>query len=132
VLGFLSADGHARVYYGTRKVQKTHVARLKFPAPATIETWVTDQDGDPVFMVVAEPSDSLAGEGLLRIPQIDRLALRLVISPRHRSVSTILPSRSGKEIRTYCMSTCVPRYPHHALFVRLALTRNFNLFVSLS
>jgi len=22
-------DGHARVYYGTRAVQKTHVARLK-------------------------------------------------------------------------------------------------------
>ena len=43
-------------------MQKTHVARLKFPAPATMETWVTDQDGDPVFMVVAEPSDSLAGE----------------------------------------------------------------------
>ena len=61
-LGFLYVDGHARVYYGTRNVQKTHVARLKFPAPATMETWVTGQDGDPVFMVVAEPSDSLAGE----------------------------------------------------------------------
>jgi hypothetical protein len=61
-LGFLHVDGHARVYYGTRQVQKTHVARLKFPAAATMETWVTDQDGDPVFMVVAEPSDSLAGE----------------------------------------------------------------------
>src|SRR6266567_1587042 len=61
-LGFLYVDGHARVYYGTRIVQKTHVARLKFPAPATMETWVTDQDGDPVFMVIAEPSDSLAGE----------------------------------------------------------------------
>jgi transposase len=61
-LGFLHVDGHARVYYGTRTVQKTHVARLKFPAAATMETWVTDQDGDPVFMVVAEPSDSLAGE----------------------------------------------------------------------
>ncbi len=58
----MHADGHARVYYGTRIVQKTHVARLKFPAPATMETWVTDRDGDPVFMVVAEPSDSLAGE----------------------------------------------------------------------
>jgi transposase-like protein len=66
-LGFLHVDGHARVYYGTRTVQKTHVARLKFPAPATPETWVTDQHGDPVFMVVAEPSASLAGElrGLL-------------------------------------------------------------------
>ena len=61
-LGFLYADGHARVYSGTRTVQKTHVARLKFPAPATMETWVTSQDGDPVFMVTAEPSDSLAGE----------------------------------------------------------------------
>jgi lambda repressor-like predicted transcriptional regulator len=61
-LGFLYADGHARVYSGTRTVQKTHVARLKFPAPATMETWVTDSRGDPVFMVVAEPSDSLAGE----------------------------------------------------------------------
>ena len=68
-LGFLHVDGHARVYYGTRQVQKTHVARLKFPAPATMETWVTDQDGDPVFMVVAEPSDSLAGE-LRRLRQV--------------------------------------------------------------
>ena len=32
-LGFLHIDGHARVYCGTRQVQKTHVARLKFPAP---------------------------------------------------------------------------------------------------
>ena len=42
-LGFLYVDGHARAYYGTRNVQKTHVARLKFPAPATLETWVTDR-----------------------------------------------------------------------------------------
>ena len=69
-LGFLYADGHARVYYGTRQVQKTHIARLKFPAPATMETWVTDQDGDPVFMVVAEPSDSLAGELRRLLPQL--------------------------------------------------------------
>jgi hypothetical protein len=69
-LGFLHIDGHARVYYGTRIVQKTHVARLKFPAPATMETWVTSQDGDPVFMVVAEPSDSLAGELRRLLPQL--------------------------------------------------------------
>jgi hypothetical protein len=69
-LGFLHVDGHARVYYGTRQVQKTHVARLKFPAPATMETWVTGQDGDPVFMVVAEPSDSLAGELRRLLPQL--------------------------------------------------------------
>jgi transposase len=69
-LGFLHIDGHARVYYGTRTVQKTHVARLKFPAPATMETWVTGQDGDPVFMVIAEPSDSLAGELRRLLPQL--------------------------------------------------------------
>jgi transposase-like protein len=69
-LGFLHVDGHARVYCGTRTVQKTHVARLKFPAPATMETWVTDQDGDPVFMVIAEPSDSLAGELRRLLPQL--------------------------------------------------------------
>ena len=69
-LGFLHVDGHARVYYGTRTVQKTHVARLKFPAPATVETWVTGQDGDPVFMVIAEPSDSLAGELRRLLPEL--------------------------------------------------------------
>jgi transposase len=69
-LGFLYVDGHARVYYGTRNVQKTHVARLKFPAPATMETWVTGQDGDPVFMVTAEPSDSLAGELRRLLPDL--------------------------------------------------------------
>src|SRR5580693_6934924 len=69
-LGFLYVDGHARVYHGTRTVQKTHVARLKFPAPATMETWVTDHDGDPVFMVVAEPSDSLAGELRRLLPDL--------------------------------------------------------------
>jgi transposase-like protein len=69
-LGFLYVDGHARVYYGTRTVQKTHVARLKFPAPATMETWVTGQDGDPVFMVTAEPSDSLAGELRRLLPDL--------------------------------------------------------------
>jgi hypothetical protein len=69
-LGFLHVDGHARVYYGTRTVQKTHVARLKFPAPATMETWVTGQDGDPVFMVIAEPSDSLAAEMRRLLPDL--------------------------------------------------------------
>ncbi len=43
-LGFFYIDGHAKrgAYFGTRDVQKMHVARLKFPAPGTEETWVTD------------------------------------------------------------------------------------------
>ena len=69
-LGFLYIDGHARAYHGTRTVQKMHIARLKFPAPATEETWVTSQDGEPVFMVAAEPSDSLAGELRRLLPQL--------------------------------------------------------------
>ncbi len=54
-------------------MQKTHVARLKFPAPATPETWVTDQHGDPVFMVVAEPSQSLAGELKALLPKLRQI-----------------------------------------------------------
>ena len=72
-LGFLYADGHARAYFGTRQVQKMHVARLKFPGPATEETWVTDADGDPVFMVIAEPSQSLAGQLRGLLPQLRRV-----------------------------------------------------------
>ena len=72
-LGFLYADGHARVYYGTRNVQKTHVARLKFP-PGHDGDWVTGQDGDPVFMVTAEPSDSLAGELRRLLPDLRAIA----------------------------------------------------------
>ena len=39
-LGFFYIDGHAKggAYFGTRDVQKIHVARLKFPAPGTEET----------------------------------------------------------------------------------------------
>jgi transposase len=69
-LGFLYVDGHTRACYGTRTVKKMHIARLKFPAPATGETWVTDQDGEPVFMVAAEPSDSLAGELRRLLPRL--------------------------------------------------------------
>ena len=45
-----------------------NIARLKFPAPTTGESWVTSQHADPVFMMVAEPSESLAGE-LRRLPR---------------------------------------------------------------
>jgi len=73
-LGFLCIDGHARACYGTRQVQKTHIARLKFPGPATEETWVTDSGGDPVLMVIAEPSDSLAGELRRLLPSLRDIA----------------------------------------------------------
>lgn len=58
----LYVDGHVRAYQGTRKIAKTHATRLRFPAPATVETWVSDGRGDPVLVVMAEPAASLAGE----------------------------------------------------------------------
>ena len=66
-LGFLYIDGHTRACFGTREVQAGYVSRLKFPAPATEETWVTDSRGDPLLVVIGEPSESLAGQirGLL-------------------------------------------------------------------
>ena len=63
-------DGHVRAYQGTRKIGKTHVPRLKFPAPATLETWVADAAGDPLLVVMAEPAASLASELRRLIPDL--------------------------------------------------------------
>ncbi|HET6704513.1 putative transposase [Amycolatopsis sp.] len=66
----LYVDGHVRAYQGGRKVAKTHLARLRFPAPATVETWVSDAAGAPVLVVLAEPGASLAGELRRLLPQL--------------------------------------------------------------
>jgi prepilin-type processing-associated H-X9-DG protein len=58
----LYVDGHVRAYKGTRRIAKTHVPRLKFPAPATVETWVPDAAGDSLLVVSAEPASSMAAE----------------------------------------------------------------------
>ena len=63
-------DGHVRAYQGTRKVAKTHLSRLKFPAPATVETWVSDAAGDPVLVVMAQPGASLAMELRRLLPDL--------------------------------------------------------------
>ncbi len=68
--GVFYVDGHVRAYQGRRKIAKTHVPRLKFPAPATVETWVTDGAGDPLLVVMAEPAASLAAELRRLIPQM--------------------------------------------------------------
>ena len=75
-VGFLYRDGHVRLYCGTRTVQKTHVARLRFPTPATVETWFNDAGGQPVFVVPSEPSASLASELRRLLPD-----LRAVVGP---------------------------------------------------
>ena len=51
-----------------------HVARLKFPGPATEETWVTDGAGDPLLVVMAEPSTSLAAQIKELLPGLRAIA----------------------------------------------------------
>ncbi len=68
--GVLYVDGHVRAYQGTRTIAKTHVPRLKFPAPATVETWVSDAAGDPLLVVMAQPAASLASELRRLIPDL--------------------------------------------------------------
>ena len=59
-LGFLYLDGHVRVYYGKRRIPKTHAARLHAVVAATTDYWVNDQRGDPLFVVTAEANRSTA------------------------------------------------------------------------
>lgn len=66
----LYVDGHVRAYTGTKKIARTHSARLRFPAPATVETWVSDAAGDPVLVVMATPGASLAGELRRLLPDL--------------------------------------------------------------
>jgi transposase-like protein len=73
-LGFLYIDGHTRAYFGKRDVQKMHVARLKFPGPGTEETWVTGSAGDPLLVVMAQPSSSLASQIRGLLPQLREVA----------------------------------------------------------
>ena len=55
-------------------IQKMHVARLKFPGPATEETWITDRAGDPLLVVMAEPSTSLAAQIKELLPRLRQIA----------------------------------------------------------
>jgi len=72
LLAVFYVDGHVRAYQGTRKIAKTHLSRLKFPAPATVETWVSDASGDPVLVIMAEPGASLAMELRALLPDLRR------------------------------------------------------------
>ncbi len=80
-LGFLYIDGHTRAYFGKRDIQKMHLARLKFPGPATEETWVTGSAGDPLLVVMAQPSSSLAAQIRDLLP-----ALRGIAGPAAKPV----------------------------------------------
>ena len=87
-VGFLYLDGHVRVYSGTRQLPKTHIARMRIAGPATEETWVGDADGDPVMVLTAAPSQSLAAELHRLLPD-----LRALVGPNRRC--TVVFDRGG-------------------------------------
>lgn len=87
-VGFLYLDGHVRVYSGTRQLPKTHIARMRIAGPATEETWVGDADGDPVMVLTAAPSQSLAAELHRLLPD-----LRALVGPDRRC--TVVFDRGG-------------------------------------
>ena len=72
-VGFLYIDGHVRAYHGTRRLPKAHVARMRISMPATLETWVADTNGDPIFAVIAPPSASTAAEVRRLLPDLKQL-----------------------------------------------------------
>ena len=72
LLAVFYVDGHVRASQGAAKVAKTHLSRLKLPAPATVETWVSDASGDPVLVVMATPGASLAMELRRLLPDLRR------------------------------------------------------------
>lgn len=69
-LAVLYVDGHTRAYEGRKKIAKIHSTRMKMAVPATEETWVNAANGDPLFMVMAEPSASLVSELKKLIPEL--------------------------------------------------------------
>ncbi|POH74909.1 putative transposase [Arthrobacter glacialis] len=66
----LYVDGNVRAYLGCKKIGKLNATLLKFPVPASEETRVTDAHGSPVFVVMAEPGASLAGELRKLLPEL--------------------------------------------------------------
>ena len=87
-LGFLYADGHVRIYHGTRKIPKAHVSRLRLSLPATTDYWLNDTRGDPLFVITAEANAALTK----MLPVILKEA-RTLLGPHRRL--TIVFDRGG-------------------------------------
>jgi len=81
-MGYLYVDGHVRAYHGKRRLPKTHVARIRLSMPATVDHWVNDRDGDPLFVVTATETSSLARE----LPEVLRQARAAVGDDRRVTV----------------------------------------------
>jgi len=92
-LGFLYVDGHVRVYHGTRRLPKAHVARMRLSMPATTDYWINDATGDPVFVMTAD-----ANAGLVRmLPPVLR-EVRAFLGSRR---ATVVFDRGGYSPRLF-------------------------------
>ena len=80
-VGFLYVDGHVRVYHGTRRLPKAHVARMRLSMPATSDYWVNDSAGDPVFVMTAE-----ANAGMVKMLPPVLEEIRSLVGPRRVTV----------------------------------------------
>ena len=73
LVAVLYVDGHTRAYEGKKKISRIHSTRMKMAVPATEETWVSASNGDPLFMVMAEPSASLVSELKALVPELRKM-----------------------------------------------------------
>ena len=80
-LGFLSIDGHVRVYHGRHRLPKAHVARMRLSMPATTDYWVNDPTGDPLFVLTAE-----VNAGLVKMLPGLLAELRRWVGPRRLTI----------------------------------------------
>ena len=60
--GLFYVDGHVRAYHGTARLPKAHLARARLAAPAEVDTWICDANGEGVLCWNTEPGASLTGE----------------------------------------------------------------------
>ena len=71
--GLFYVDGHVRAYHGTARLPKAHLARVRLAAPAEVDTWICDANGEGVLCWNTEPGASLTGELEIAARQIRRL-----------------------------------------------------------
>ena len=71
--GLFYVDGHVRAYHGTARLPKAHLARARLAAPAEVDTWICDKNGEGVLCWNTEPGASLTGELEIAAGEIRRL-----------------------------------------------------------
>ncbi|MCK5803591.1 MAG: helix-turn-helix domain-containing protein, partial [Lentisphaeria bacterium] len=72
-LGYVYLDGHVRMYCGKRNLPKTHIARLNCVGRGETETWVNDEDGEPLFVVTGDLNPALTEELERLVEQMEAL-----------------------------------------------------------